>query len=121
MFIYLFFAEENSRPVLPRYSRFNTPGLQEILRACWQTEPTKRPSFKKIARDLKLLRKSSGQDALDSPYLPTIEDLPEPVGSPSPDMRPTELPQFLHGAGGIPRTSSISFFHVRRFNLKISD
>lgn len=111
-----FVLKENSRPVLPRYSRFNTPGLQEILRACWQTEPSKRPSFKRIARDLKLLRKSSGQDTLDSPYLPTIEDLPEPVGSPSPDMRPTELPQFLQGAGGVPPTDilvgSLNSYHT---------
>ena len=100
-----FLAEENGRPVLPKYSRFNTPGLQDILRTCWQMEPAKRPSFKKVARDLKLLRKSSGQDILDSPYIPPIEDLPEPISSPSPDMRPVDVPQFLQGAGPVPRKS----------------
>ncbi|KAF8957169.1 hypothetical protein BDZ97DRAFT_1707220 [Flammula alnicola] len=98
-----FVLKDDTRPPMPKYSRFNTPRLQEILRSCWQTDPEKRPTFIKIARELKLLRKSYGHSPNDSPRLPPIEDLPEPPSSPSPDMRPKDnLPQYVQDSGPIP-------------------
>ncbi|KAF9523670.1 hypothetical protein CPB83DRAFT_862451 [Crepidotus variabilis] len=95
---------ENTRPPIPKHSRFNTPGLQDILRNCWNTKPDLRPQFSKIARDFRLLRKSFGQDLFESPRLPPIEDLPEQTSSPSPDMRPSDnLPSFLRGLNPIPQ------------------
>ncbi|KDR78069.1 hypothetical protein GALMADRAFT_245050, partial [Galerina marginata CBS 339.88] len=93
-----FVLKENTRPPIPKFSRFNTPGLQDILRACWQAKPEQRPTFTKIARDLKLLRKGFGHDAVESPRLPSMDDIPEHTTSPSPDMRPIDLPSFLQGA-----------------------
>lgn len=90
------------RPPVPKYSRFNTPGFQEIVKACWQLEPKSRPSFSKISRDFKLLRKSytNGFES-PSPRIPAIEEMPEPVASPSPDLRPVELPSFLRSETGV--------------------
>ncbi|CAA7263929.1 unnamed protein product [Cyclocybe aegerita] len=94
-----FLLKDNSRPPVPRNSRFNIPAVQELLRTCWDENPEKRPTFTKIARDLRLVRKSFGHE-VDSPHLPPIVDLPEHKSSPSPDMRPSDLPQFLQGVLG---------------------
>jgi len=107
--------DENGRPQLPSKSRFNTPRLQNILSKCWANNPTDRPSFSKIARDLKLLRKavSSSQDTsdLDSPnggsslISPGISSELAPPGTPgsempSPDLKPVDLPAFLQNKKG---------------------
>ncbi|KAH9476525.1 putative serine/threonine-protein kinase [Psilocybe cubensis] len=93
--------DEDKRPPVPRYSRFNTPGFQEIVKACWQFDPKSRPSFSKISRDFKLLRKSfaDGYES-PSPRIPAIDEVPEPAASPSPDLRPQELPPFLKQESG---------------------
>lgn len=89
-------SDDNTRPPTPRNSRFNTPGLQDILRACWNSNPNDRPPFYRVARDLKLLRKAFGHGVLDSPMLPAIPDVTETPKSPSPDMRPQKaLPNFI--------------------------
>ncbi|KAJ3509359.1 hypothetical protein NLJ89_g5260 [Agrocybe chaxingu] len=100
-----FLLKENGRPPVPKNSRFNIPAVQELLRTCWDGNPDKRPTFMKIARDLRLVRKSFGHE-VDSPHLPPIADLPEYKSSPSPDMRPSDLPQFLQGVLGPPRAFS---------------
>ena len=90
-------AEGDSRPPLPNNSRFNTQGLQDILRLCWSANPTQRPNFSKIVKDLKQLRKISGQELVDSPRIPVIDEEPETTDYPSPDMRPI-VPQYLQAA-----------------------
>ena len=90
-------AEGDSRPPLPNNSRFNTQGLQDLLRACWSTKPTQRPTFSKIVNDLKQLRKSTGRESVDSPRIPVIDEESEPTTFPSPDMRPT-MPEHLQVA-----------------------
>ncbi|KAF9555212.1 hypothetical protein CPC08DRAFT_139849 [Agrocybe pediades] len=98
-----FVLNDNSRPPIPKHSRFNTPKLQDVLRGCWHANPDERVTFSKIARDLKLIRKTSGLAGFESPRLPAIEDAPEPVSSPSPDLRPRELPQYIQeGQGSLP-------------------
>ena len=102
MLIMINLAVDNTRPPIPKHSRFNTPGLQDILRACWNTSPDQRPAFGKITKDLKLLRRGFEQDAYESPRLAPLEEIQKTVASPSPDMRPVSLPQFLQGALGPP-------------------
>ncbi|KAF8147822.1 hypothetical protein B0H34DRAFT_738281 [Crassisporium funariophilum] len=93
-----FVLKENSRPPIPPNSRFNTPGLQDILQICWNANPNLRPKFAKIVRDLKQLRKNAGQEVFESPRAPLLEELSEHTSSPSPDMRPIDLPRFLQDA-----------------------
>ena len=93
LFPNLFLAEDDSRPPLPDNSRFNTQGLQDILRACWSTIPTQRPTFSKLVKDFKQLRQTSGQEIGESPLAPVIDDESAMGRSPSPDMRPTSLPE----------------------------
>ena len=98
-------SENNTRPPTPRNSRFNTPELQDILHAFWNTKPDDRPPFSRITQDIKLLRKSFGHDVFESPMLPTILDVVEPPHSPSPDMRPQkDLPNFIQATKDPPRT-----------------
>ena len=86
-------AEDDSRPPLPDNSRFNTQGLRDILQACWSTKPIQRPTFSKLVKDLKQLRQTSGQEVGESPGAPVIDDESAIGSSPSPDMRPTSLPE----------------------------
>ncbi|KAF9481061.1 hypothetical protein BDN70DRAFT_876798 [Pholiota conissans] len=98
-----FVLMDNTRPPVPRKSPFYTSGLQELLRNCWQSDPVKRYTFTKIARELKLLRKSLGEDVNQSPMYPTADESPELTPTPSPDMRPRDtLPQYLQGSGPMP-------------------
>ena len=96
-YILTIIAEDDCRPPLPNNSRFNNQGLQDVLRVCWSTKPTQRPIFSKIVKDLKQLRKSSGQEVVDSPRIPVIEEESEVTTSPSPEMRPT-IPEYLQSA-----------------------
>ena len=86
-------AEEDGRPLLPDDSRFNTQGLQDILRKCWNAKPDQRPTFSKLVKDFKQLRKSCGQEVVDSPGISVTDEVSERTASPSPDMRPTRLPE----------------------------
>jgi hypothetical protein len=85
-------AEDDSRPPLPDNSRFNTQGLRDILRACWSVKPTLRPTFSKLVKDFKQLRQTSGQGIGESPRAPVIDEESAICSYPSPDMRPTSLP-----------------------------
>ncbi|KAJ6587171.1 hypothetical protein DFH09DRAFT_1308232 [Mycena vulgaris] len=94
-----FVTKENTRPSIPP-SRFNTPGLQEILRICWHKDPFVRPGFSKIVRDVKQLRKSfcgpsSNPEDIPSPRIPDWQDADDDytyTSRPSPDMHPIPLP-----------------------------
>lgn len=96
----LYISDDDTRPPIPRFSRFNIPGLQKILQKCWDTDPDMRPDFKTIARSLKHLRRSVGESPDASPYLSPKELDQAPPASPSPDMRPKDLPAFLAGSDG---------------------
>ncbi|RDB18261.1 Dual specificity protein kinase splA [Hypsizygus marmoreus] len=52
-----FVLKEDTRPPIPN-TRFNTPALQELLRACWHRDPEMRPSFEQIVKDVKAIRKA---------------------------------------------------------------
>jgi hypothetical protein len=85
--------EENRRPAVP-HTRISTTTLTKLLCACWDRDPSLRPSFKNIAADLKQLRIRSGGNVEEpeSPR-PRPSELWEPTYSrPSPDMRPIPLP-----------------------------
>ncbi|KAG6877905.1 hypothetical protein C0993_002387 [Termitomyces sp. T159_Od127] len=121
-----FVLRENTRPALP-FSRFNTPQLQDLLRVCWHHDPSVRPPFAAIVRDVKALRRAFLSDA--------GEESPVPVSSPiaidrsrqasewewgehartrpSPDMRPLPLPH------GTPRMFP-RLFHWRLVLTSIS-
>jgi hypothetical protein len=81
-------AEYDSRPALPDNSPFNTKGLRDILRTCWSTKPIQRPTFSQLVKDFEQLRKSSGQEIVDS-RISAIDEVPEMASSPLSDMRPT--------------------------------
>ena len=81
------------RPTLPQ-TRFSSPALTHLIHACWERDPSSRPSFKHIASELKPLRIKAGSNVEehDSPRPPPL-DLWEPMHTrPSPDMRPIPLP-----------------------------
>ncbi|KAJ6625893.1 hypothetical protein B0H10DRAFT_1942375 [Mycena sp. CBHHK59/15] len=92
-------SEENTRPCVPP-SRFNTPGLQELLRICWHKDPFVRPAFSKIVQDVKQLRKnfcgpSSNPEDIPSPRIPDWQEADDDymyTSKPSPDMHPIPLP-----------------------------
>jgi hypothetical protein len=95
-------VEDKTRPELPP-SRFNTPALQELLRVCWDEDPTVRPPFSKIVKEAKQLRKDAelpfgGFEELASPPVsPSGPDWREVenagLSRPSPDMHPVPLPK----------------------------
>ncbi|PPQ72431.1 hypothetical protein CVT24_003126 [Panaeolus cyanescens] len=93
--------EQHGRPPVPANSRFNTPGLQDIISNCWRTRPELRPRFDKIAKELKLLRKGLSHNGLESPQPPgplVLDD--HKKQSPSPSLAPITLPKFLENAAG---------------------
>ena len=90
------FLEENKRPTLPQ-TRISSTTLTALLHACWDRDPALRPSFKRIAAELKLLRIKSGSNIEEAESPHPHHEWWEPVESrPSPDMRPSPLP----GASG---------------------
>ncbi|KAJ7091133.1 hypothetical protein C8R44DRAFT_412775 [Mycena epipterygia] len=128
-----FVTKENTRPCIPP-SRFNTPALQEILRICWHKDPFVRPSFSKIVKDVKLLRKSfcgpsSNPEDIPSPRIPDwpeAEDDYTYTSRPSPDMHPIPLPgdspprnlgSFPFFGGSSANSLNISFHTARDTSL----
>jgi hypothetical protein len=92
-------AEDNTRPKIPS-TRFNTPGVQELLRLCWDKDPAVRPPFSKIVKETKQLRRAAELpfDGFDSPPVsPRGPDWREVENAgtsrPSPDMHPIPLPK----------------------------
>lgn len=64
-----------------------------MMRACWERDPARRPSFTKIVQHLQELRQlaSGNFNFLDSPRPPYHALIDEP-NSPSPDIHPIPLP-----------------------------
>ncbi|KAJ7781563.1 hypothetical protein B0H16DRAFT_1819089 [Mycena metata] len=97
-----FVLKDKTRPKIPS-TRFTTPALQELLRVCWDEDPSIRPSFSKIVKEAKQLRKAAevpfeGFDDLASPPIsprgPDWREVENASASrPSPDMRPVPLPK----------------------------
>ncbi|PPR04355.1 hypothetical protein CVT24_013207 [Panaeolus cyanescens] len=58
--------EQYGRPDVPSASRFNTPGLQDLMRSCWHTDPFCRPPFWKIRLDLKHIRTAHAESSIKS-------------------------------------------------------
>ena len=71
-----------------------TPQLQDLVQACWNQDPTKRPSFADIVPLTQIIRETA--PLLTEDFTPSyISELPElgiedPVSSP--DIRPVLLP-----------------------------
>ncbi|KAJ7072080.1 hypothetical protein C8F01DRAFT_1361505 [Mycena amicta] len=90
-----FVTKEQSRPLVPP-SRYNTPALQDLLRACWDQDPFVRPAFSKIVKDVRQLRKnfcgSTPSQDIPSPRIPQEIDEDMYMSRPSPDMHPIPLP-----------------------------
>ncbi|KAJ7838687.1 hypothetical protein B0H13DRAFT_2239665 [Mycena leptocephala] len=94
-----FVTKENTRPSIPP-SRFNSPGLQELLCVCWHKDPFVRSPFSKIVKDVKQLRKSfcgpsSNPEDIPSPRIPDWQEADDDyayTSRPSPDMHPIPLP-----------------------------
>ncbi|KAJ3573275.1 hypothetical protein NP233_g2522 [Leucocoprinus birnbaumii] len=88
--------DENERPSLPVGSRYVTPGLQDLVRVCWDKDPAKRPPFSDIVVRMKAVRRAAGDIPLDDLSSPRITELPELDDEfphrPSPDIRPIALP-----------------------------
>ncbi|EIN05641.1 hypothetical protein PUNSTDRAFT_46534 [Punctularia strigosozonata HHB-11173 SS5] len=80
---------EGKRPPLPVLGP-NSAELNALIRQCWDRNPSSRPGFAEIAKEIKRIRHRSGK--AESPVPPPI-DLPEEPHShwPSPDPRPIEL------------------------------
>ncbi|KAF9039833.1 hypothetical protein BJ165DRAFT_1530849 [Panaeolus papilionaceus] len=89
--------EHNSRPDIPPTSRFNTHDLRDILSSCWQMDTSSRPSFAKISRDLKHLRRALGRGLAESPQAAAPMDLAvtQIDRTPSPSLAPIRIPSFL--------------------------
>ncbi|KAJ7144142.1 hypothetical protein C8R44DRAFT_691771 [Mycena epipterygia] len=98
-----FVLKDNTRPKIPS-TRFNTPALQELLRLCWDEDPSVRPPFAKVVKEAKQLRKAAevpfegfGDDLVSPPVSPRGSDWREVENAgnarPSPDMRPIPLPK----------------------------
>ncbi|KAJ7896809.1 hypothetical protein B0H13DRAFT_1884934 [Mycena leptocephala] len=83
-------------PAQDPVDRFNTPGVQELLRVCWDKDPAVRPPFSKIDKETKQLRRAAELpfDGFDSPRGPDWREV-ENAGTsrPSPDMHPIPLPK----------------------------
>lgn len=79
--------DDNKRPPLPVGSKYATPALQDLVRACWDKDPTKRPPFSQIVPRMKLIRKTT--DDITSPSIPELPELEAEFPlRPSPDIRP---------------------------------
>ena len=86
--------DNDERPPWPNSSKYVTPQLQDLVRACWDQDPTKRPSFADIVPLTQIIRETT--PLLTEDFTPSyISELPElgiedPVSSP--DIRPVLLP-----------------------------
>ncbi|KAI0640836.1 hypothetical protein C8Q79DRAFT_920613 [Trametes meyenii] len=85
-----FVLNENMRPE-PPHQRAWSSQLSEILHMCWNRDPTLRPSFARIDKDVQQLRARFGADIKESPVPPKKAEL-EMHARKSPDMHPIPLP-----------------------------
>ncbi|KAF8639293.1 hypothetical protein AX17_001604 [Amanita inopinata Kibby_2008] len=91
-----FVLDEDRRPSFPDVPQFNSPSLRDLIQACWDRNPAKRPAFTKIVQEMKILRKKAGQNP-DEAHTPQKQDISkdERAPRPSPDMKPVPLPPVL--------------------------
>ncbi|KAI9434573.1 hypothetical protein H4582DRAFT_1818451 [Lactarius indigo] len=95
-----FVLNENMRPSLPPSSLI--PGkLMNVIRSSWDRDPTNRPAFDKIARELKKQRAEWSAQSVNSPTFDTPRPIPLVVewdaqnphrSHHSPDIMPRPLP-----------------------------
>src|SRR5882762_1678067 len=108
------YTEENKRPTLAQ-TRISSPALTNLINACWERDPSLRPSFKRISADFKQLRIKAGSniEEHDSPRPPhAIFEEPLAQTRPSPDMRPVPLPGATSECyAHIPASSATDEFH----------
>ena len=89
----MWLLDDDRRPPFPDVPFFNSLPLRELVQACWCSDPSRRPSFTQIVRDMKSIRRNVGQN-LDEVSTPRKLDLVDDkrASRPSPDMRPSPLP-----------------------------
>ena len=78
------------RPELPLL-RVWSQQLSEILRMCWDREPSMRPAFAEVDKQVQQLRARYGADLKESPA-PRRSELERMKTKKSPDMHPIPLP-----------------------------
>ena len=79
------------RPELPLLTPQWAPMLAEVIRTCWQWNPSNRPSFAEVLQSIQHIRLSVGGNFADSPHLSHYRPVPLDERK-SPDMRPIPLP-----------------------------
>ncbi|EPQ50917.1 hypothetical protein GLOTRDRAFT_66644 [Gloeophyllum trabeum ATCC 11539] len=88
-----FVLERHMRPEFP-HSKFTTKDVEKMIRACWDQEPRRRPTFTQVALDLRTIRVKSGSRDVDAPMtgwrLPSLEEDQSPQVTP--EVRPSDLP-----------------------------
>ncbi|TFK45230.1 hypothetical protein OE88DRAFT_1640190 [Heliocybe sulcata] len=81
--------DRNMRPEIPK-SKFATPDLDKIIRICWDGDPMARPSFTRVADNLRHIRVKAGSKDVDAAVvawkLPSLEE--DHSAEASPDPRP---------------------------------
>ncbi|KAF8634740.1 hypothetical protein AX15_000748 [Amanita polypyramis BW_CC] len=92
-----FVLEEDRRPPLPEVPPFNSPGLRELIQACWNRDPDKRPTFRQVVQEMRFIRRNAGQspDETHTPQKPELLD-DERISRHSPDPRPAPLPNSIY-------------------------
>ncbi|OBZ74270.1 hypothetical protein A0H81_05040 [Grifola frondosa] len=88
-----FVLKENMRPEIPLV-RVWSLRLADIIHACWDREPSARPTFLKIDHEVQQLRVYVGANMKESPAPPKRQELQSTRKSP--DMHPIPLPPLPH-------------------------
>ena len=83
-------SDDNMRPELPLL-RVWSQHLSEILRMCWDRNPSMRPTFAEVDKQVQQLRARYGADLKESPA-PRRSELERMKTKKSPDMHPIPLP-----------------------------
>ena len=83
-------SDDNMRPELPLL-RVWSQQLSEILRMCWDRNPSMRPAFAEVDKQVQQLRARYGADLKESPA-PRRSELERMKTKKSPDMHPIPLP-----------------------------
>jgi hypothetical protein len=88
-----FLLDKNERPAFPAGSAYAVPALKDLVTACWDQDPTKRPPFSKAVIDMKTIRSSVEMTFEDysghgSPLPGSLPEIDTRNLSHSPDLRP---------------------------------
>ncbi|KAL5525571.1 hypothetical protein ACEPAG_6907 [Sanghuangporus baumii] len=81
-------VEEDKRP--PITSSNANKGILSVIEMCWTRDPTKRPTFQKVVRELRNLGLNKYSDSPRTQV--KVIDSDSKRSRPSPDMRPVDLP-----------------------------